>query len=564
MSEPVPTDTSRGWRSRDRLTWALVVLAGAIALVIALLIRLSARGPLWLDEAQSVAIARLPLGQLFEALRADGSPPLYYLVLHVWMMVWGESVVALRLLSVLANAGCLALVWLLVRRLGGAKSLAWTAVLLGASLPWMARFGSETRMYALVCLLVAALGVACLRVAQRPGWRPILWAGLAWAALLLTHYWALFVVAAALLVGLVAWGGWRAWRPMLRRQAVALLGAGVLFAPWVPSLLFQVRHTGAPWARDASFDQLAVLPQEWAGASPGSSLWVAIFVTILLGLGALGGYLAPTSTDRAWLAPPLARRWGVGLTLGLCLVVLIALLAAYATGSAAEPRYTAVVVPVVVVLMSLGVAALPARLRLPVVGVVVLMSLMASASLATKPRTQAGEIAAALDAYVQPGDVVMFCPDQLAPAVGRLLAPATREQARFVIVPGRPGSTAEQNSPAQPATTTDSVIDRVDWVDYSARLDGLSAQLVADHARQQAAGTASSVWLITAGVYGTHRQTCNGMRSSLLNAGWRPKNAVEAQSTVLEMAYLERWAPRAPWEMAHSQLDQIDAPVSTG
>ena len=41
---------------------------------------------LWLDEALSVNIAKLPLAQLPGALVQDGSPPLYYLVLHYWML----------------------------------------------------------------------------------------------------------------------------------------------------------------------------------------------------------------------------------------------------------------------------------------------------------------------------------------------------------------------------------------------------------------------------------------------------------------------------------------------
>ncbi|MEY4916125.1 MAG: hypothetical protein RL616_38, partial [Verrucomicrobiota bacterium] len=39
----------------------------------------------------SVNIARLPLGELPEALRHDGHPPLYYALLHVWMQVAGSG-----------------------------------------------------------------------------------------------------------------------------------------------------------------------------------------------------------------------------------------------------------------------------------------------------------------------------------------------------------------------------------------------------------------------------------------------------------------------------------------
>ena len=37
---------------------------------------------LWLDEAQTVGISRLGLTSIPGALRHDGSPPLFYFVLH--------------------------------------------------------------------------------------------------------------------------------------------------------------------------------------------------------------------------------------------------------------------------------------------------------------------------------------------------------------------------------------------------------------------------------------------------------------------------------------------------
>src|SRR3954468_5414863 len=46
---------------------------------------------LWIDEGLSVGISDRPLSGIPHALRLDGSPPLYYLLLHVWMSVFGTS-----------------------------------------------------------------------------------------------------------------------------------------------------------------------------------------------------------------------------------------------------------------------------------------------------------------------------------------------------------------------------------------------------------------------------------------------------------------------------------------
>ena len=75
----------------------IVIALGAVALGVVL--RFVTRSPLWLDEALSVNIARLPLGDIPEALRHDGHPPLYYFMLHGWMQAFGTGDIAVRALS---------------------------------------------------------------------------------------------------------------------------------------------------------------------------------------------------------------------------------------------------------------------------------------------------------------------------------------------------------------------------------------------------------------------------------------------------------------------------------
>src|SRR5918992_2870845 len=64
-------------------------LVGLVALGIGL--RFVSTSSLWLDEALSANISALPVGDLLEALRHDGHPPLYYLMLHGWMELVGEG-----------------------------------------------------------------------------------------------------------------------------------------------------------------------------------------------------------------------------------------------------------------------------------------------------------------------------------------------------------------------------------------------------------------------------------------------------------------------------------------
>src|SRR5262249_58871918 len=86
------------------------------------------RSDMWLDEALSVNIARLPLSDLREALIHDGAPPLYYVLLHVWTGVLGSGDLAARSLSGLCMAGAGVLTWFAARRFGGGRG-AWLAAI---------------------------------------------------------------------------------------------------------------------------------------------------------------------------------------------------------------------------------------------------------------------------------------------------------------------------------------------------------------------------------------------------------------------------------------------------
>src|SRR5688500_14238103 len=136
-----------GWMQwLDRI--ALVLLG-----IVAVVVRFWTTSPLWLDEALSVNIARLPLGEIAEALRHDGHPPLYYWLLHGWMELVGDGDVAVRALSGIFGVAALPVAWLAGRRIGGTAT-AWAAVLVLAWSPFAVRYSTETRMYSLLTLVV--------------------------------------------------------------------------------------------------------------------------------------------------------------------------------------------------------------------------------------------------------------------------------------------------------------------------------------------------------------------------------------------------------------------------
>ncbi|MFP3901731.1 MAG: glycosyltransferase family 39 protein, partial [Acidimicrobiia bacterium] len=271
------TATSPAW---------LVPLALGLVLAVGVLVRLVQRSPLWLDEALSVNIAALPVGDLFEALRHDGHPPLYYLVLHGWMQVTGEGDLAVRSLSALFGLATLPLMWVAGRRLAGRSGARW-ALAVAALSPFFVRYSTEARMYSLVMLLVVAgyLLLTDALAVPRPG--RLVAIALVSGLLLLTHYWSFYLVAAVGLL-LVVRAVWHPpERPTTLRVIVAVAAGGLLFLPWLDSFLYQSANTGTPWGapfRPSAIVQIAIAD---LGGGRLTESALAGTVTIVLALVAL-------------------------------------------------------------------------------------------------------------------------------------------------------------------------------------------------------------------------------------------------------------------------------------
>ena len=70
----------------------------------------------WIDEAIAVGIASHEPAEIPALLRQDGSPPLYYLLLHAWIGMFGDGEAATRSLSLLFAALAVPAAWWAERR----------------------------------------------------------------------------------------------------------------------------------------------------------------------------------------------------------------------------------------------------------------------------------------------------------------------------------------------------------------------------------------------------------------------------------------------------------------
>ena len=209
----------------------------------------------WIDEGLSYGISSHHLFSIPHVLRQDGSPPLYYMLLHVWMGVFGTSEATTHTLSLIFALLTIPVGYWAGRSLFSERA-GWFVAVLFALNSYLTTYAQETRMYSLLTLLALMTTASFLHafVFRRRGYLPVL--AVSMALLVYTHNWGAFLIAATLVA--FAFLVWRSddRRALIRDGALAYGAALVLFAPWLPTLLFQSRHTGAPWSNVPTFGQL--------------------------------------------------------------------------------------------------------------------------------------------------------------------------------------------------------------------------------------------------------------------------------------------------------------------
>ncbi|HEV2771589.1 MAG TPA: glycosyltransferase family 39 protein [Thermoleophilaceae bacterium] len=255
-------------------------LVAALVLVSLLLRSRGLGGPFWIDEGLSVGISSFPFFEIPSILRFDGSPPLYYLLLHVWMELFGRSEGATHVLSLIFALASIPVGLWAGWSLFGPRA-GWFCAGLFALNPFLTAYSHETRMYSLMVLLGLVATAAFVHAFVLDRRRFAIVFGVALALMLYTHNWAIFFIGAsgAALIGLAHQRSEQRGS-ILRHGGLAFGTAILVWLPWVPTLAFQITHTGAPWANVPTLGDI----QSGMGAVVGG-LGPAIGLLLVAGTG---------------------------------------------------------------------------------------------------------------------------------------------------------------------------------------------------------------------------------------------------------------------------------------
>jgi hypothetical protein len=237
----------------------LVVLAG-IALRWAQLGKLSLR----FDEGYTAWAVDHPLGEIIRIIRVDTAPPLYYLLLRGWVLLFGFSEAALRSMSALmASIALLVFVPVARRLLKSTWALALSIWLFSFSFMQIG-YAHEARFYSMMTMLGVIDFYLVLLVCQRSTKLRLALLVIAWSVSLYTNNMMLVYLACLGMSWLVLPGERKFWG-RVKDAAVVSVISGLIFLPWLPTLLNQSRRLagGGFWPS---------VPDRWMLAHTGGML----------------------------------------------------------------------------------------------------------------------------------------------------------------------------------------------------------------------------------------------------------------------------------------------------
>jgi mannosyltransferase len=356
-------------------------------------------GQFWMDEAISTGIASHPLSQIPGLLRHDGSPPLFYVLLHFWIQIFGASETATHWLSLLFGLLTIPAAYWAGASLVSRRTGLYAATLFAFS-AFLTQYADETRMYELMGLLGLLATAAYIHAFVYRRRRYLIMFAVCLAAMLYTHSWGIFFGAGAVVALIPVWLTTDDRRGLVRDAVLAFAGAGILFLPWLPNFIYQASHTGAPWAPPPRFGAPVLLSRDLIG---GDRITIGLVIVLALGL-------APFFTRRYRSTRDGVVMWSL-LLLPIA-TLLLAWIASHIT-PAFVSRYFAPILAAILLLSAWGAA------RSGVVGVVaIVLSIVFIAhisSYAPLYKSDMRDVGGEMAPMLHPGDLVVSAQPEQVP-----------------------------------------------------------------------------------------------------------------------------------------------------
>ncbi len=392
----VPRRLARlGGRGRVLTTGVVLVFLLAVS---AFIRSRTLSGELWFGEAGAIGLASHSFGSMFGAVHRAGAAPLYYVILHIWISLFGNGESATHLLSLLLGLISVPVAMWTGWSLAGQRAGIFAAVLFAFS-SFLTRYAEETQPYELMVVLslLATAGLVHGFVYRR---RAYLWLfGACLALMLYTQGSALLYWAGAAAALVFVWRSSPEGRDGFVRDAALCFGiAALAFVPWLPATLSQIAHATNPFHYAPLMG--ATVPSQLLGSE---RVDVTLLVCVVIAV-------APLCARARRATPEAAMFWVV------IAIPAVALLMGRIVGFFMPIWAWRYFAPIVAPLLLLGALSTARARVVGALAIVFCVAFLANAgSFAPNYKSDMQDVAAEMNSYLHPGDLVVVSQPEQSP-----------------------------------------------------------------------------------------------------------------------------------------------------
>jgi len=421
-------------RIAKRLPWSILVI-----LVLAVLFRFIYIGTesLWLDEAVNVLLCEEGWGSIREFCVDDGAhPPLYFILLHLWTLLFGQSEVAVRLPSALMGIIAVFLTCKVGYELYSRRVGLIAGFLLAIS-SFPVCYSQEVAPYSLLLMLTLLSFFIYIRILKedKPGKKHLILFALVNVLLCYTHLFGVFTAGAQVLYYILYRRRYAGARNVFWvTQAVTLL----VFAPWIYVLItngiLNDTARGLAWIPEPSLSLLNSIARGLAGAGFAGSAWGTFLMWFLIVLCLAGIFYLPgamrigqkkkkaKNTERATRISLFAEPETNLILIWLLLPFVMALIISFAYKPILVDRYLIGIVPALYLLAARGIVNIASligdgstRAKATTAVLFIIVAAVTASGLysyyADYHKLDWRGATAYIGQYAQPGDAIVFYPD---------------------------------------------------------------------------------------------------------------------------------------------------------
>lgn len=217
----------------------LILLLGILFIGLFLRVYDLGNESIWLDEGYSIRYANLNLPQII-SLQDNGLPPLYYIILHWWIHLFGDSEFSIRFPSVIFGFFAILMIYKIGSQIFDKDVGVLSSLLLGLSI-FHIHYSQEARTYSLSVLLTLLSMYFFMKLLKKRSHIALIGYILFSILLMYSHVFGLFIIISQnIYLFTLFLLSKEDYKLNLKKWILIQTVLIALFAPWIKSLIIQV------------------------------------------------------------------------------------------------------------------------------------------------------------------------------------------------------------------------------------------------------------------------------------------------------------------------------------